>query len=208
MDKFKRGYLYARAMHSSVYCNMVSLACFQEAEIFMARFLHHLNFHPSRRIFCHILALCWAAGLGCGIFCWFLVDASLFSLMRSALHGSVSIVSLLSVTALPFFLSAFVVFLSCHGLLFVISFGKGILFAFVSMGTLACFGCAGWLVQLLLCFSDLLSLPLLYWYWLRSFRVSGNSIHSTELLTAALLFLIGSIDYCLIAPFLADLIII
>lgn len=205
MDKFKRGYLYARAMHSSIYCNIVTQAVFREAEIFMARFLHHLDFPLSRRTYGPILALIWASGLGCGIFCWFLADSSLFSLMRSALSCSVSIVSLLSVTALPFLLSALVVFFSCHGLLFVISFGKGFLFSFVSMGTLACFGCAGWLVQLLLCFSDLVSLPILYWFWLRCFRYPEDGFHCIGLLTAALLFLISSLDYCLIAPFLADM---
>lgn len=172
----------------------------------MARFLHHDSFLPSRRIFCHFLALCWTAGLGCGVASWFLADDSISSLMRSSLDGSVSIVSLLCVTGLPFLLSAFAVFLSGNRLLWGIAFGKGFLFSFVSMGTLASFGCAGWLLQLLLCFSDLVSLPILYWFWIRSSRIRGEGMGCCTLLTAALLFLIGSMDYCLVVPYLADLI--
>lgn len=208
MGKFKRGYLYARAMHSSAYRNVIANEIFSEAEIFMARFLHHDIYCPSRKFVRHFLAVCWTAGLGCGIWSCFLADDSISSLMRSCLNGSVSIVGLLTVTLLPFLLSAFAVLLSGPWLLFGIAFGKGFVFAFVSMASLAGFGCAGWLLRFFLCFSDCLSLPLLYWFWLRCFRSSGTGFGTCIFLTGALLFLIGSIDYCLIVPFLADLIIL
>ena len=208
MDEFKRGYLYARAMHSSTCYNMFHRMFILEAEISMARFLHHLESYPSRRKFCHFLALCWAASLCCGIYFWFHAGSSFLSLMRSSLYSSVSIVSLLLVTGLPFLLSAFAVFLSCHWLLPAIAFGKGFLFSFISMGALASFGCAGWLLRLLLCFSDLMSMPILYWFWLHCCRIRKYGFGCCTVLSAALIFLIGSIDYCLIAPFLADLIIL
>lgn len=208
MVKFKRGYLYARAMHTSTRCMCIYAAFFQGADIFMARFLHQTDLDPSRKFYRHLLALCWTAGLGCGVFLWFLADDSVASLMRSSLSGSVSIVGLLSVTFLPFLLSAIAVYFSGPWFLLLICLGKGIVFSFVSMASVASFGGSGWLIRLLLCFSDCLSMPLLYWFWLRCIHSSVRGSVVRFFAAGALYFLIGSIDYCYIVPFLADLMII
>ena len=204
----KRGYCYARAMHTSVFHVGFLLLRFWEVRIIMARFLHHdLSRSPRKFSYC-VLALFWTGGLASGIWTWCFADDSIVSLMRSAVSGSVSIVSLLCVTGLPFLLSAFAVFLSSPWALWFLALGKGFVTSFVAMGTAACFGCAGWLIRLLLCFSDFVGTPLLYWYWLRCFRNCGNKPALHTILVGALLFLIGSVDYCLVAPFLADLIIL
>lgn len=174
----------------------------------MARFLHHDLSQSVRKFYCRLLALCWVAGLMGGIWAFFLADDSLASLMRSSVYGPVSIVSLLCVTGLPFLLSAFAVFLSSHWLILLIAAVKGFVYAFICIAVTVSFGCAGWLIRLLLCFTDTFSMPLLYWFWLRCFRFDGSTMGSIAVLAAALFFLTGSVDYCLITPYLADLIIL
>ena len=185
----------------------VSVSGFQEVGIFMARFLHHDLSWSDRRIHGCILAVFWSLGILCGIWTQFYADFYSASLMRSTLSGSVSIVSLLCVTVLPFLISAFAVFLSCHWMLHPIAFCRGFLLSFVSLGITASFGSAGWLFRLLLCFSEFVSTPFLYWFWLRCFRGPGDSFVLTCALMASFCLLTGSIDYCLITPFLGDLII-
>ena len=128
--------------------------------------------------------------------------------MRSCLYGSVSIVRLLSVTALPFLISALAVMLSCQWLVFVTAFAEGFAAFFTATGIICAFGGAGWLLWLFLCFTEVVSLPVLYWYFMCCLNKQEGLWQLQSLLAGALLFLAGSIDFCLIAPFLADLIIL
>ena len=172
----------------------------------MARFLLHESPKSSRKGSTVFLALSFSAGLTGGILTFIAAGQSIFPLMRSTLSGSVSIVSLLCVTALPFLFSAVAVFLSGPQLLFPIAFGKAFFFSFFSLGTMAAFGSAGWMIRCLLMFSDLMGLPLLYYYWQRHIP-GGHAFSSMEAFAFfSLFFLIGSIDFCLISPFLAGLI--
>lgn len=141
-----------------------------------------------------------------GIWLWYASGASLISLMRSILYGSVSIMRLVFLLFLPFLLSALAVFCFGPRSIYPVAFGKGLLFSFVSMGVFSCFGSGGWLVWMFLCFSEIVTVPLLYWFWLR--LLGGNHVAGLKesLLLLAPVFLIGSIDHCLITPFFADLI--
>ncbi len=185
-----------------------SVLCVWEVEIFMARLLHQDSSPSVRRIHGCILAVFWTSGLLSGIWAFFDSGGFLSSLMLGSVIGSVSIVSLLCVTVLPFLLSACAVFLSCRGLLFPLAFFRAFLVSYVGMGIYACFGSAGWLFRLFLCFSELLSTPLLYWFWLRCCDPSQGRIVPQCALTGAFCLLIGSIDYCLISPQLRNLIIL
>lgn len=182
------------------------LCRFQEGISFMARFLLHESPDSWRKGRTVFLALSFLAGLVSGILVFFVAGESILSLMRSALYCPVSIVGLLCVTALPFLFSAIAVFLSEPWLMGPISFGKAFFFSLLSLGTMAGFGSAGWLVRWLLMFSDLMGLPLLYLYWQR--HVSGMQAFSLmeAFVFASLFVLIGSIDYCLFSPLLAGLI--
>ena len=113
------------------------------------------------------LALFYLAGILFGILGGFHSGAFFLPLMHSFHADSVSIVSLICLNFSPFLLSALAVFLSVPNLLLPISFGRGFLYAFVSMGVASWFGSAGWLVRFLLLFSDTLSMPLLYCFWQR-----------------------------------------
>ncbi len=172
----------------------------------MARFFRYVLSLCQRKGCYFFLAFFYLSGLLLGITIAFTAGDVNLNLMRGIPHASVSIVGSLCITILPFLLSAIAVSISKPWLLLVISFAKGFLFSFIAFTAMQSFGNAGWLIRCLLCFSDGLFLPVLYFYWLR--RISGRSTASCceTMLFLPLAVLIGSIDFRIISPFLARLI--
>lgn len=171
----------------------------------MARFLHHDFPAWWRRGAAALLALSFVLGLVLGALLFLSAENDSTSLMRMAKNGPVSIVGLLSVSFLPFLISAFAVYVSQPWLLPVIALCKGASFSLVSLGVTAAYGSAGWLMRLLLMFSDLCALPLLLFFWLRYISGERRFTAWSACRYLAALLTVGSIDYCLISPFLAGL---
>ena len=172
----------------------------------MARFLHRLKCPNVCNVNRWLLAIFWITGILSGILISYVAGSSVSSLMRSYLYGSVSIVSLVLVIYLPFLLSAIAVSFSVSVLLFPIAFLKGFLFSLVAMGIFFIYGAAGWLIHWFLCFSDLISLPLLYWYWQRLLDTAPSAAFRDGLLLLGPVYCIASTDFCLVLPYFADII--
>lgn len=171
-----------------------------------------MDFSFSRNRFstCHenlfrFLGYSWILGLIFGGLAAVFVSNDVSSLMHAASVSRVSIVGLLSVYLFPLLFSALAVYMNLPYLLLPICFLKAVSFSYLAMGVSIAFGSAGWLVRLLLMFSDLASFPILWWFWSRSRSGSHGSL--LRFFTAALCLaaVFGSIDYCLVAPFLANL---
>ena len=113
------------------------------------------------------LAFIWLIGLYCGITSFNLMQISSFPMMRGVQRYSVSIVSLLSVSLLPFLFSFLFVYIRSFPFLVLLCYIKGFLFSFVSLGIWLAYGGAGWLVRLLVMFSDLCCMVPLWWCWIR-----------------------------------------
>lgn len=159
-----------------------------------------------RKVFRCYLAFSFFLGLVCGSLAYLSAGKSLIPLMRSTLHVPVSIVGPLCVSVFPILLSAYAVFLSNFVLLLPLCFAKAFLFSFVSLGISQAFASAGWLMRSLLLFGSWTSLPILYWYWLRSLT-PGYRFHFWEtLFVCSLTCLLGSIHFGIISPFLVRLI--
>ncbi|MBQ8237029.1 MAG: hypothetical protein IJZ39_02620 [Oscillospiraceae bacterium] len=128
-----------------------------------------------------------------------------FSAMRTAVSSRVSIIGLLSSVVLPFVFSAAAVYLGRPVLLFPIAFWKAFLFSYLGSGLCSAWGSAGWLMMPLVMFGSLCSMPVLYWYWMRS--VAG---HRFEIGVCCAIFgillAVWAVDYYLIVPFLAGII--
>ncbi len=155
-----------------------------------------------RRIF---LAFFWFSGLLLGALSFSDAGICNTSWMLGASNGTVSIVSLLCVNILPFLFSAFAVYIFRPFLLWIICFWKGFQFSFVSLGVLCCYPDSGWLVRWFLMFSDIFSLPLLFWFWHKHISDSGSYTGAEVFLFMSIFVLIVSIDYCYISTFLSDL---
>lgn len=151
------------------------------------------------------LAFSWFTGLLFGMIVSLEHFPTTASLMRLAPTVQVSIVSLISAISFPLLLSATAVFCFGPWLLIPIVFAKAFGYTFVCAGVLASWGGAGWLLQLLLIFSDTLMLPVLWLFWLRACRQEGRSVLSAIIPAVSAGFLICSIDLRFISPFLTDL---
>lgn len=171
--------------------------------------LQHFSYdslHQRRKVFRCYLAFSFTSGLVCGSLTYLLAGESLIPLMRSALYAPVSIVGPLFVSVFPILLSAYAVFLSNFVLLLPLCFVKAFLFSFASIGISQAFASAGWLIRSLLLFGSWTSLPILYWYWLRSLTPGYQFNFWETIFVCSLACLLGSIHFGIISPFLVRLI--
>ncbi len=149
------------------------------------------------------LASAWLLGLVSGSFFSVSAGNSFLLTMRAAASSHVSIFGLLASILLPLLFSAFAVYISQPWLLVPIAFGKAFFFSYLALAVLSAFGSAGWLIRWLLMFSDSLSLPVLWWYWLRA--VSGRRKFADTAAAFLAALVIGSVDFYMISPVLANL---
>ena len=125
--------------------------------------------------------------------------------MRLAASSQVSIIGLLISAVLPFLFSAFAVYLGRPVLLNPIAFCKAFLFSYVGYRWWITWNQAGWLVTGLVMFTSFLSLPVLFWYWLR--YIDGRKLEwHIFLLVLGCLLAIGIADQRWIMPFLRSII--
>jgi hypothetical protein len=125
--------------------------------------------------------------------------------MRSGSYDAVSIVNLLTVTLLPFLFSAFAVYIRSYGLLAVLCFIKSVCFGFVSSGLLMAWGSAGWLIRLLLMFSDLICLVPLWWCWIHFSEDEARNGSFSLWIPCMIAACIVCLDYRYISPLLTKL---
>ncbi len=150
-----------------------------------------------------ILALCWISGLLAGILLFLNSGLSFSAPMHSFPVKAMSITSLIVVTAFPFLLSISAILLMMPLFLWILCFGKAFLYSFSSLYLLAATGFSTAFSVLLL--SHGVSVVLLYLLWLRFFRGSQRILWEAVFLLAVCIFM-GSVEYCVISPFLVSLI--
>ena len=188
---------------SVLYSFLISLPISQEDPML------NLSFSDLPGAWCRgaslILALTFFLGLVLGI--WFSGCASEHYLpaMRTAVSSRVSIIGLPSSAVLPLLFSAFAVYLRQPVLLIPIAFLKAFLFSFLGYSVFIAWSHAGWLIAGLLMFGSFASVPVLYWYWQR--HIGGRAFETGVFcLILGMLLLIGTLNYYLIVPFLANII--
>lgn len=171
----------------------------------MGGFLHRLlNFDccKSPRLF---LAMSWVTGLLAGLVLSSNLFAEICELVPFAIASPFSFAGIILATSIPFLLTVFVLHISKPFFLLPISLVKGILFSFNSFLFLFYYHSSGWLIRILIMFSDLITLPILWFLWLQSESNFGNSITGILLVLFAFVFLTCLFDYVAVAPFLAML---
>lgn len=158
-----------------------------------------------RKAYPFFLAFFWLCGLCSGIMAFALADISFFPLMRSFSDCAVSIAGLLWAT-LPFLISAAAVFLVAPWLVYPVCFAKAFLLSFLTCGIYSIFGSAGWLICMLILFGDLVTVPLLYGYWLYALSEKGLFRKTSVAFALSALLLVYSLEHRFISPFAAHLI--
>ena len=87
-----------------------------------------------------------------------------------------------------------------------VCFLKGFLFCFGAAAVSIAFGSAGWLVRLLLQFTDVCLIPVFSWLVLRHCSAGARPLQKDAVICGAVVVLICSLDYCVVSPYLAMLI--
>lgn len=159
--------------------------------------------------FCHtfhwLLAFVWSLGFLAGLSVFKLSAPSFISLMHGFSFGSVSIVGLIISVTFPFLISALAVLYSKPLLVFTVCFLKAFFFTLVSISVILCYGSGGWVIHRLAMAHEVLSLPILYTFWYRSFYYRKIPSLSECFGWICIEFLILAMDYQLINPFLLSL---
>ena len=174
----------------------------------------HIILHSVFKRFCSYLfrnyrflylAFAMMAGVVCGVHLAMQSANSFVPLMRAAAGCRMSIVGLIASRFLPFLFAAFAVYIAKYWLLIPAFFIKGCAITWSGCLAVAAFGSAGWLVQPLLQFSDLLLLPVLFWFCIRRIVQSHAAIWRDLKICGTAFVLVGALDYCIISPFLVML---
>lgn len=168
----------------------------------MARFLHPQDIFTVSKFDKAILAFLWTFGLGFGAVVFESTGSYLISQIPLAAKVQPSLFGLLVTASLPFWFSAFLVYLAWPRGLYGLCFIKAFLFAYISQAVFQGFDSAGWLIRWLLLFTDICGSAVLYRYWhhhiagARAFRWRSFLIGQTAL------GIIACTDFCIISPLL------
>lgn len=160
------------------------------------------NMRLSIRSFSFRLTAFWMFGLLLGSLFAAGLDDSFLSLMRRFFAFPVSIVIHLILAVLPFLICTYAFMIRRHEIIFAVLFCKAFSFSFLAYSAFMTFGSAGWLMQPMLQFPDLLLMPTLIWFCLRNTR-SFMRDHFICLGAAVVAVLI---HYFAVLPFVAELI--
>ncbi len=167
--------------------------------------LGNILFSPSKRNCCKtisvFLAFAYFAGALLGAWVSLQADDSLRSIMRAVVTGPGSFFDLLLVRLLPLLFTAFAVYIGQCWLLVPIAFVRAFLFAFLRVGIQAAFGDAGWLIMWLFAFSSLMSMPLLWFFWICCIRQRERFFPVYFPLAALAMLGLTIFDYYLVLPF-------
>lgn len=166
------------------------------------RFFSHLRRTSVNRL----LVPVWFLGLMMGTLSAAGMDLSFHTWMHRAFSQPVSIVILLIAAVLPFLISAYAVWIKRHEILLGVLFCKAFGFAFLAFSASVTFGNAGWLLQPMICFPDIVLMPFLCWFCFRSNHRNESNLfhdHAICLFSAVCSVLI---HYFVVLPFLAGLI--
>ena len=169
----------------------------------MGKFLHLQSVIQSRKYAAFTLACCWVSGLILGFLIAGETSAELIPLVDSFQNRHA--IRLMTVTLFPVAVSALLLYMGLPRLIPVIAFLKSFSFAYVSGLLMQNFGTAGWLIQLLMMFSDCLSLPVLWLFWHRSLKYAHSSLLNLSLPTVLATLAIGILDIRFISPILSSL---
>jgi len=109
----------------------------------------------------------------------------------------------MTVALLPLLCSTLASFIACPKLIIAIAFIKAFLYAYIGIGVFLSCNTAGWLIRMLIMFSDTLILPLLWWYWIKILVDQRIFAFTAAAVIPALAII--CFDYSIISPVLANL---
>ena len=163
------------------------------------------SLHIDRKTELFLLAFFSCCGAVLGVAVSYSSEPSISLMMRMAASSHVSILGLMLSAILPFLITVVAYCFSKPYLLFPISFFKSFSYTLAMCCVRVGFLQAGWLVCMLLLFSDTAAIVVLYWYWIRNIHGFRSSALTDMLFCIAVTLTVTVIDYVWVFPFLMAL---
>lgn len=152
-----------------------------------------------------LLSFLWTIGLVCGLYFISSSGDYVTGLFACVSGSRQSVLGLLAVICVPLIISAISIYLPIPALVYVYAVIKAFSFGCCLCGIAITFGQSGWLVRLLLLFSDTCLVVMMLWLWCRMLYNNRFSVRKDLLFCIAASAVIGMIDYFLVSPYLAML---
>lgn len=124
------------------------------------------SYRNTSRCSIYVLIFFWTFGLSFGMYFASMAEPDIASWMCALSYSGVSILGLLIVTLLPFFLSLFAVRFHQPWIIILLAFVKSFIFGYWRSFNILLFNNVGWLINFLLFFSDTCIVILLLIYWI------------------------------------------
>ena len=147
------------------------------------------------------LAFLWISAMLAGVFVCS-VDSKIHSLMLVAPSCSLSIVGVLIITILPLAISIAGLYTKKFAILYIIYIIKSFSSGYLLFAIARVYGSAGWIVHLLLLFSENVTSFLILWITFRHVKGRSKTFFLDALICITISIAIGIIDYLFVAPFL------
>ncbi len=148
-----------------------------------------------------ILAFCWVLGLCCGASYSLATMDSYSVLMRTLPDSRVSIVGLV----VNLFSLLIVYIAACrlipNAFIYVIALVKAFVFSYGLTGAYALYGTAGWLIHLLISFTDAFTIVPFLWFLIRSIYGHRRTLNRDAVFCLCVYSIIFLIDFFCISPF-------
>ena len=171
----------------------------------MTDFAYNRIFGVLFRKYRFVLCVCWMLGLCAGSCLGLFFEPYSISMMRSAAVQPVSIVGLCLSALFPLVFTYFSVYLHKPIIIFSVCLFKTLAFAFSGAVIAKCFGNSGWLMQVLLLFSDSCVLPVLFLVWFWCLGDSSDMKRIPFLSYCIFCITVAAVDCYLVSPFVLEL---
>jgi len=151
-------------------------------------------------------SLCFIFGLALGALFAAGSDSYLYSLMRQCACRPMSIVTSLILAVFPFLILAYGAWIHRKEILLWMAFLSAFSYGFFGCLLLGAFGSAGWLLQILIQFTQSASLPMLCWFSLRQLEGKQESLLRDHIICIITVSALALFDLFVVSPFVAELI--
>lgn len=159
---------------------------------------------PRKHLLC--IAFVFAFGSICGVLFASCFDLDFIQFIHSFPAYNTSLFGVLAVSLAPLVATFLILHFGCSWLLHLICFFKAISWSFCSFLFLIAFKGAGWLVQFLCLFPSTLHLFIIAWFSLHYIAGYTPSFFRNCIFVTALVLSVSILDYYILSPSLAYLI--
>ena len=143
----------------------------------------------------------WVGGIATAVYC----RDCLVQMTSTVVYSHVSISGLLIAGFLPLLFSSFAVSFSESWILPIVGGVKVFSFGFCACAVGMTFGQSGWLIRMLLLFTDCFTVPAFYFFSLRHISGRTSRVRRDIAVFFAFITVVCLIDYSLVSPFLLKL---